>query len=115
MLASENRVYFMLERTKKASMATRKRKGMWIKNTHPKSVQIEMVTRTVQLGMGEQLLVSAEEVKDATLRAHLQVRAVSIVRPSTEEEEEALRRELTGQGPAPAAPQEHIPDPPEEL
>lgn len=69
---------------------------MWIKNTHARPVVIEMKTRTLQLGSGEELLVSAEEVLDATLRAHLQVRAVSIVRPSTDEEEEALLRELSG-------------------
>ena len=77
-------------------MALRKRKGMWIKNTHASPVVIEMKTRTLQLGTGEELLVTAEEVLDSTLRAHLQVRAVSIVRPSTDEEEEALLRELTG-------------------
>ncbi|MFT5516309.1 MAG: hypothetical protein ACI80V_002441 [Rhodothermales bacterium] len=95
-------------------MATRKRKGMWIKNTHTKPVEIEMATRTVQLEGGQQLLISAEEVRDVTLRAKLQVRAVSIVRPSSDEEEEALVRELTGEGPAVTAPTEHIPDPPEE-
>lgn len=77
-------------------MALRKRKGMWIKNTHPSPVVIEMKTRTLQLGTGEELLVTAEEVLDSTLRAHLQIRAVSIVRPSTDEEEEDLLRELTG-------------------
>ena len=77
-------------------MALRKRKGMWIKNTHARPVVIEMKTRTLQLDSGEELLVTAEEVLDSTLRAHLQVRAVSIVRPSKDEEEEALQRELTG-------------------
>jgi hypothetical protein len=94
-------------------MATRKRKGMWIKNTHVKPVRIEMATRTVQLSSGEQLLVSAEEVLDATLRAYLQVRAISIVRPSTDDEEEGLRAELSGAGPTVALPEAHIADPPD--
>ena len=79
-------------------MANRKRKGMWIKNTHPQPVLIEMKTRTVQLGYGEELLISAEEVLDPNLRAKLQIRAVSIVRPSTDEEEEQLQQELSGAG-----------------
>ena len=94
-------------------MATRKRKGMWIKNSHTKPVDIEMATRRVQLGPGEKTLVSAEEVRDATLRAHLQIRAVSIVRPSTDEEEEALHRQLAGDGPEIIPPDEEVPDPEE--
>lgn len=77
-------------------MASRKRKGMWIKNTHARPVVIEMRTRTLQLDPGQETVVTAEEVLDTTLRANLQVRSVSIVRPSTDEEEEALLRELAG-------------------
>lgn len=69
---------------------------MWIKNTHARPVVIEMKTRTLQLGSGEEKLLTAEEVLDSTLRAHLQVRAISIVRPSTDDEEEALQKELSG-------------------
>lgn len=69
---------------------------MWIKNTHIRPVVIEMKTRTLQLEPGNEVVVTAEEVLDATLRANLQIRSVSIVRPSTDEEEEALLRELAG-------------------
>ncbi|WP_228350633.1 hypothetical protein [Rhodocaloribacter litoris] len=75
-------------------MATRKRKGMLIKNTNPRPVVIEMATRTLRLGPGEEKLITAEEVRDAELREKLQVRAVSIVRPAEPQEEEALLREL---------------------
>jgi hypothetical protein len=68
-------------------MATRKRKGMLIKNTNAYSVEIAMNTRTIQLGPGEQELLTAEEVLDPELRAKLQIRAISIVRPATDEEE----------------------------
>jgi hypothetical protein len=68
-------------------MATRKRKGMLIKNTNAYSVEIAMSTRTIRLGPGEQELLSAAEVLDPELRAQLQIRAVSIVRPATDEEE----------------------------
>ncbi|RMF56919.1 MAG: hypothetical protein D6746_11855 [Bacteroidetes bacterium] len=75
-------------------MATRKRRGMLIKNTNPRPVVIEMKTRTLRIGPGEERLVTAEEVRDPDLREKLQVRAVSIVRPSLPEEEEALLQEL---------------------
>ncbi|MBO6575491.1 MAG: hypothetical protein JJ896_10850 [Rhodothermales bacterium] len=94
-------------------MATRKRKGMWIKNSSTKPVAIEMATRKVSLSPGQKLLISAEEVRDTTLRANLQVRAISIVRPSSDEEEEALQRYLAGDGPEVAAPEEDVPDPEE--
>ena len=72
-------------------MATRKRKGMLIKNTNSYSVEIEMNTRTITLGPGEQELLTAAEVLDPELRAKLQIRAVSIVRPATDEEEGETR------------------------
>ncbi|WP_457651376.1 hypothetical protein [Rhodocaloribacter sp.] len=77
-------------------MTTRKRKGMLIKNTNPRPVEIAMATRTLLLKPGEEQLITADEVRDAVLREKLQVRAVSIVRPAAEEEEAALLRELAG-------------------
>ena len=68
-------------------MTTRRRKGMLIKNTNVYSVEIEMSTRTIRLGPGDEALLTAAEVLDPELRAKLQIRAVSIVRPATDEEE----------------------------
>lgn len=68
-------------------MATRKRKGMLIKNTNTYSVEIAMKSREIRLGPGDEALLTAEEVLDPELRAKLQIRAVSIVRPATDEEE----------------------------
>lgn len=60
---------------------------MLIKNTNTSSVLIAMTNRTVLLGPGDEELLTAEEVLDPDLRAKLQIRAVSIVRPATDEEE----------------------------
>ncbi len=76
----------------------KKRRGMIIKNANTRPVEIAMATRTIRLEPGQEEVISAEEVRDAVLREHLQVRAISIVRPTTEEEEEALRRILNGNG-----------------
>ena len=70
------------------------RRGMLIKNTNDRAVDIEMKTRTIRLNPGEEKFITAEEVRDEQLRARLQVRAVSIVRPSTEEEEDVLMQEI---------------------
>ncbi len=63
---------------------------MLIKNISEKPVTIAMKTRTLHIEPGEEVLVSAEEVMDPTLRDYLQVRAVAVVRPATEEEEAEL-------------------------
>ena len=60
---------------------------MLIKNTNTYSVDIAMKTRTIKLGPGDEELLTADEVLDPELRAKLQIRAVSIVRPATNEEE----------------------------
>ena len=71
---------------------SRKRKGMIIKNTNDRAVGIRLATRELRIGPGEEHAITADEVKDPALREHLQVRAVSIVRPTTDAEEEELRR-----------------------
>lgn len=71
---------------------SRKRKGMIIKNTNDRAVLIDLATRSLRIGPGDEFAITAEEVKDPALREHLQVRAVSIVRPTTDAEEEELRR-----------------------
>ena len=67
---------------------------MIVKNTEDRPVSIALATRTVVLESGAQQALTAEEVKDPVLREFLQVRAVSIVRPTTEAEEEELRQGL---------------------
>lgn len=68
----------------------KKRRGMIVKNTNDKSVEIRMATRTLQVSPGEEKMVTADEVRDPALRESLQVRAISIVRPTTEAEEDSL-------------------------
>ena len=76
----------------------KKRRGMIIKNANTQPVEIAMATRTIRLEPGQEQLISADEVRDTVLREHLQVRAINIVRPATDEEEEELRRILNGNG-----------------
>lgn len=76
---------------------SRKRKGMVIKNTGDRRVDISLTTRTLVIHPGEEYSVTADEVRDPVLRENLQVRAISIVRPTTEAEEDAVRRLLEAQ------------------
>lgn len=71
-----------------------KRRGMLIKNTNDRPVEIRMSTRTLQLNPGEEKFITSEEVRDNVLRESLQVRSVSIVRPATPEEEAELKKRL---------------------
>ncbi len=73
---------------------SRKRKGMIVKNTEERSVEINLATRTLVIHPGEEYPVSADEVKDPVLRENLQVHTISIVRPMTEAEEDELQRLL---------------------
>lgn len=63
---------------------------MFIKNVSEHPVDIRMKTRILRLSPGDIQIITAEEVRDAVLREHLQVRSVAIVRPATAEEEEAF-------------------------
>lgn len=67
------------------------RRGMIIKNTNDRPVDIEMARRTITVYPGEEKMITAEEVRDPMLRQKLQIRAISIVRPATEDEEVQLR------------------------
>ncbi len=70
-----------------------KRRGMLIKNVSERPLLLRLKTRDIPMEAGDEQLVTAEEVRDATLREHLQIRSVAVVRPATEEEGEALTGE----------------------
>lgn len=78
-------------------MADRDRRGMLIKNTDDEPVRVPMATRVMHIGPGEEKFITAEEVRDPVLRESLQLRAISIVRPATEEESKDLRERLEEQ------------------
>ena len=65
----------------------RRRKGMVIKNTDRTPVSLRLQTRVIEVGPGQELPITAEEVRDPDLRDKLQARELSIVRPISEEEE----------------------------
>lgn len=75
-------------------MGDKTRRGMIIKNTNDRPVEIQMANRRLAVGPGQEQMITADEVRDPTLRQSLQIRAISIVRPATEAEEIALRQEL---------------------
>lgn len=68
---------------------------MLIKNSGSQTVEISMASRDVELGPGEERFITPQEVLDPKLREALQVRDISIVRPATTEEDEALRDQLS--------------------
>lgn len=72
------------------------RRGMLIKNVAERPLTIRLRTRVIKMKAEEELLVTAEEVRDSILRENLQIRTIAIVRPSTEEENDALAQELAG-------------------
>ncbi len=72
------------------------RRGMLIKNVSEQPLTLRLKTRTLALEAGDERLVTPEEVRDATLREHLQVRSIAVVRPATEPEDVALAEELKG-------------------
>ena len=67
---------------------------MLIKNLGEHPLTIRMATRKLELDAGEELAVTAEEVRDAVLRDHLQVRTIAVVRPTTADENDELERTL---------------------
>lgn len=75
-------------------MADRDRRGMLIKNNGNESVSVSMSSREITLDPGEEKFITPDEVQDSTLREALQGRSISIVRPASPEEDEALRERL---------------------
>lgn len=53
-----------------------------------------MKSRVLRLSPGDVQIITADEVRDPVLRENLQVRAISIVRPTTDEEEDEVVRML---------------------
>lgn len=75
-------------------MSDRERRGMLIKNNGTEEVQVTMASRTLRIGPGKQAFITPKEVRDPTLREALQERSISIVRPATEAEDEALQERM---------------------
>jgi hypothetical protein len=71
---------------------------MLIKNLSERPLTIRMATRKLELEAGEEIAVTAEEVRDTVLREHLQVRTIAVVRPTTSEENDELERTLADEG-----------------
>ena len=81
-------------------MSDRVRRGMLIKNNGTEEVSVSLGSRELRIGPGEERFLTPEEVRDPTLRMALQERSISIVRPATEAEEEALQERLDEQSDA---------------
>jgi hypothetical protein len=62
---------------------------MIIKNVVERPLALELDTRVLSMEPGEEVAVSAVEVRDVVLRENLQIRTIAIVRPATLEEGEA--------------------------
>lgn len=75
-------------------MSDRDRRGMLIKNSGTETVRVSMASRTIRLDPDEEQFISPDEVQDSTLREALQERSISIVRPATPAEDEALSERL---------------------
>ncbi|MEM0962164.1 MAG: hypothetical protein AAGK21_06495 [Bacteroidota bacterium] len=71
------------------------RRGMIIKNVSEAPLDLRLDTRTIHMEAGDERPVTAVEVRDAVLRQALQIRSIAIVRPTTEEEADALDTELS--------------------
>jgi hypothetical protein len=66
------------------------RRGIIIKNTHDYLVEPALATRLLTLEPGDEVALTPDEVRDPVMRESLQFRIVSIVRPTTKEEEKAI-------------------------
>jgi len=75
-------------------MADRERRGMLIKNNGNEAVHVDLASRSLRLRAGEERFLTPSEVRDPSLRRALQERSISIVRPATRTEEEALQERL---------------------
>jgi DNA-directed RNA polymerase subunit K/omega len=84
----------MSNNTLRPGMADRKRRGMLITNNGTDDVEVVMASRTLTIPAGEEVFITPEEVRDPTLREALQERSIAIVRPATQDEDEALRRRI---------------------
>ena len=70
---------------------------MLIKNVSERPLTLSLDSREIQLTSEGEVIVTSEEVRDPALQAHLQVRSVAVVRPSTDdEEEEAIKLTKAG-------------------
>lgn len=75
-------------------MADRERRGMLIKNNGDEAVRVDLSSRELRVRAGEERLITPGEVREDALRRALQERSLSIVRPATRAEEEALQERL---------------------
>lgn len=75
-------------------MSDRDRRGMLITNNGTETVEISMSSRPIRLDPGEEAFITPNEVRDPQLREALQERSISIVRPATSPEDEALQDQL---------------------
>ncbi|WP_412060296.1 hypothetical protein [Rubrivirga sp. IMCC45206] len=66
------------------------RRGMIIKNVSDAPLDLRLDTRTLEMTAGQEIPVTAVEVRDTRLRQALQIRSIAIVRPTTDEEADAL-------------------------
>ena len=62
------------------------RRGMVIKNVTESTLAVRLTSRQFSLESQEETVITAEEVRDRTLRDHLQRRTLAVVRPATAEE-----------------------------
>ncbi len=91
----DRELLFSSLRTGTSFMADRERRGLLIKNNGTETVRVSMASRMLRLGPGDEKLITPDEVQDPMLREALQERSISIVRPATEEEEQALQERLS--------------------